>query len=179
MFDIDFVTMLTNLAADAGIGGPIWQLVNAFCWFMAFVLAMVAAVQLRDAAEQQQQTYRAPLMTFIAASMLMAAPTALVSTAMAVFGSDANTSPFNYISSSSTVTPTRALLTMVQLIGYFFFVRGILALREAGEPNRYRDASVGKALVIMGSGMAGVYIDFVLGVIGKTTGWHVDAFIGS
>lgn len=178
MFDIDFVTMLQNLAAEAGMGGPIWGLVNAFCWFMAAVLAVVSAFQMRDAAEQRQLTYRAPLMTFIAASLLASVPSALVSTAIAVFGSTANTSPFDYIGSSPTVTPTRALLTVVQLIGYIFFVRGIFELRRAGEPNRYQGASVGKALVIMGSGMAGVYINFVLGVIGKTTGWHVDAFIG-
>ena len=179
MFELTFVQMITNLSADAAIGGPIWQLVNAFCWIMALILACVAAMQLKEVAEQQRQmSYRAPIFTFIASAMLASAPTALVSTAIAIYGGDANTSPLAYVTAGSTPTPTRALLTIVQVIGYIFFVRGILEMRRAGEPNRFQNASVGKALTIMISGMAAVYINFTLSVIAETTGWNVEAFIG-
>lgn len=177
MFNLDYVKMIQNIAAQASMGGPIWTMVTGFCYFMGLVLLLVSARQMKEVAEKGQLGASAPLLSFIAAALLMTVPTAIASVGMAVFGNDMNVNPLAYDSGQVAASPIKAVLTVVQLIGYIFFVRGILELRRAGEPNRHQGASVNKAIIIMVSGMAAIYINYTLGTIGSVTGWNVDAIL--
>ena len=82
-----------------------------------------------------------------------------------------------YSHAQVSASPIKAVLVIVQMVGYIFFVRGILELRRAGEPNRFQGASVHKAIVILCSGMASIYINYTLMVISSITGWQVDAIL--
>lgn len=177
MFNIDYVTMVQSIAADAAINGPVWQLVNAVCYVMALIFAFRAAVQLKDVAEQKTQSYTTPMLTFMAAALLAAAPSSVASVSATVFGSGVATSPLAYTSTQVGASPIKAVLTLIQLIGYIFFIRGIMELKRAGEPQRFQGASVNKSLVIMLSGMAAIYINYTLQVVGSMTGWNVDSIV--
>jgi hypothetical protein len=177
MFNVDYVTMIQSIAADAAIGGPVWTMVTTFCYFAAMMFVFRAALQLRDVSEQKLPGYGAPFLTFIAAALLAALPESIATMTTAVFGTGVSTSPISYTSAQIAVSPIKAVLTIIQLIGYIFFVRGIMELRRAGEPQKFQGASVNKAIVIMASGMAAMYINYTLKVVGTVTGWNVDAIL--
>ncbi len=177
MFNIDYVTMIQNIAADAAMGGDVWKLVTAFCYLVSIIFVFKSALQLRDVSEQRLPGYGAPILTFISAALLASAPEAIASMTVAVFGDGTSTNPIAYTSQQVKVSPIKAVLTVIQLIGYIFFVRGILELRRAGEPQKFQGASVNKAIVIMISGMSAIYINYTLQVVGKMTGWNVDAIL--
>lgn len=172
----DYTTMLDRLSDAMGSEGPLWKLVNAFCYFMALVCAMAAVFQLKDAAEPGGRGgYKAPLMSFLAAAMLAAIPSSYESVAVTFYGSVK--SPLSDLKEDTSIKGFTALLRFVSFMGYVFFVRGVIALKEAGQPERYSQASVGKAATILIAGMAAIYMDVTLKFIGWLTGWDVSKYI--
>lgn len=176
-FNIDYIQMIKNIAAESAMDGPIWQMITGACYVMALLLLIKSAFQLRDVAEQKMHGHSAPLLTFVSACLLAAAPEALVSVMVTVFGDGTSTSILQYTPAEAADSPVKAVITIIQLIGYIFFVRGILELRRAGEPQRFQGASINKAVTIMLSGMAAIYINYTLKTIGSFSGWNVDAIL--
>jgi hypothetical protein len=176
MFNIDYITMIQNIAAQAAMGGPVWNMVTAFCYLMSLIFVYKSAMQLKEVAEQRAHSYTGPVLTFFSAALLAAVPETIASVNVSVFGAGSS-NVLAYSSSDVATSPIKAVLTVMQLIGYFFFVRGIVELRRAGEPQRFQGASVNKALIIMCSGMAAIYINHTLMLVGTITGWNVDAIL--
>ena len=177
---LDFVTIITNLKDITDISGPLWLLVNAFCYLMALIFGFSALMQLKDASENAGRvTYKAPIFTFITAAMLAAVPETIKSVGDGIFGVWVANSPLSSVKTDTTVDTFRAILQFISFMGYIFFVRGIFVLKQAGQPERYQSASVGKAVTILASGMCAIYIDITIQVVANTTGWDVSNYITS
>lgn len=174
-----FTTVIDNLAQFTASGGPLWMLVDAFCYFMALVLGMTMIMQLKEAGEGGgRMTYRAPVFTFIAASMFAAVPSSIKTVAVSVYGASATTlPPLSSLKEGDSTANFRALMQFVSFMGYIFFVSGISVLKKAGQPDRYPQETPGKATVVLLSAMCAIYIDVTLAVIAKITGWDVSNYI--
>lgn len=175
---MDIPTIITTIMRDLDVrnNGPVFVMLLAFCYIFAFILAWVSLMQMKDAAEMPNKDYKAPIYTFIAACMMAALPDTVGSLTATVYREPA--SPLTYVIENGPFGQSfTAVLTMVSLIGYFFVVRGIWAVREAGEPQRYHNASVGKAICILAAGMAAINIDFTIKVVAFNIGWDVSEYL--
>lgn len=178
---LDFVKIITNLSDLTGYNMPIWMAVDAVCYFLAFTFALLGILQLRDAAEGHHKNgLKSPVFSFIAAVLLAAVPETITTVAASVYGDMASGGPLSTVAAANTesMRSMRAILQLVSLIGYMFFVRGIVVLKHAGEPDRHHGASVFKAVITMVAGMAAIYIDVSLRIVASFTGWNVSKYIG-
>lgn len=177
MFTLDFAAMINRLALFSAQGGPIWTAVTAFCYLAAFVFSMIGMNQLKEAAEQPsgRSGYGGAVLTFLAAILLAAIPSSIATTMSTFYGTTGG--PLAYANTSPGNNSFLALMRVVSLIGYFFFVRAIFELRRAGEPQRFHGASIPKALFIFASAMAAIYIDVTIGIVGNTFGWDVSNYV--
>lgn len=172
---LDFVQIVKNVASLAGTDGILWITISAFCYFMALVMVLVAANQFRDMAETGRTATRAPILTLIAAALLAAVPEAITTVAATLYGSEMR-SPLSSVKDVGG-GGFKAVLTVVSLMGYMYFVRGIFVLKQSGEPQRHPKASVSSAAIIMISGMCAIYIDTTIRFIAGTAGWDVSQYI--
>jgi hypothetical protein len=174
---LDFVTILTNIDDVTGPGKAIWVAVDAFCYVMALIFTMSALFQLRAVVIDNGRTsMKAPIMSLIAAVIFAAAPTSISSLAVSFYG-DLAVSPLSSVSVSDSNRPARALLQFVTVIGYFFFCRGVFVVKQCGQPERYPQASGGKAFCILLAAMFAIYIDTTLRFLGSFSGWNVDKYL--
>lgn len=173
---MDIPAILVRMMEQLAPGGPVMMAVYGAAYFLALLLAWICMMQLKDAAENPHKDYKAPSYTFVAAAMMAAMPEAIATIRASTYG--AVNSPLSYIQDGNPFGQSfRAVLTMVSCIGYFFFVRGVWAVKEAGEPQRNQNASMWKALCILGSAMAAIYIDFTIRVVADTIGWNVSRYL--
>lgn len=176
---LDFVTVIERMQQTVQMDGPLWMLVSAICWMMAFVFGFVAVMQLKAASEDGRNGFRAPIMTFLAAVLMASSPTFLQSILVTTYGSDVfGKTPLSYVVNSGDNKAFGAVLSLVSFVGYCFFVRGIWILRESGEPQRFHSSTVGQALAMLGAGMAAIYIDITLKLLSNTFGWDISTYIG-
>jgi hypothetical protein len=174
---LDFATIVTNLSDVTGPGAVLWQTVSGFCYMMSFALALVGIFQIKDLANDQgRTTFKTPVLTFFAMAMLAAAPETIATVAASVYG-DLVISPISTVSAGNGVNSFRAILNVISLFGYIFFIRGIFVLKQAGQPDKYPQASIGKSTVILISGMSAIYIQTTLTLIGSFTGWQIDKYL--
>lgn len=179
---VDFSTVVERISDSTVLGGPLWQLVGAFCYFMALVFAMSSFMQMKEASEGGgRMTYKAAVLTFFAAAILAAAPSAIKSVAVSIYGGATDRSPLSSIREGvdADLRSFRALMQFVSIMGYMFFVRGIFVLKQAGQPERYPHSSGLKATMILVSGMAAIYIDLTLSFVASITGWDVSKYLGN
>lgn len=176
---LDFVSMLVALNDTIKVDGPLWLLVTGICWLMAMIFGVTSAMQLKSAAEENRgTTYKAPLMTFVAAVLMASSPTFLKSIVATAYGdAGAAGSPLSYVIDQSSTSPFHVVMQVVSFGGYCFFIRGIWVLKEAGEPQRYHQSTVVKAVIILLAGMMAIYIDVTLKVLGNTLGWDLSKYI--
>lgn len=160
------------------MNGDLWTLVSAICWMMAAVFGVLAVLQLKAASEDGRTSFRAPILTFLAAVLMASSPTFLQSILLSTYGGGWDPTPLSYVVDTGSNKAFSAVMSMVSFIGYCFFVRGIWILREAGEPQRFHSSSVGKAIAILVAGMAAIYIDITLKLFSTTFGWDISTYIG-
>ena len=176
---VDFVKVLTNLQKIVILDGLLWNFVTALCWLMAGVFGVTAIIQLKGYAEDGRSGLKAPIMSFIAAVLMSSSPTFLKTILVTSYGADAfGHSPLSLVKDDSSNHAFSAVLSLVSFVGYCFFVRGIWVLKEAGENSqRHQQSSIGKAVCILLSGMAAIYIDQTLKIFAGTFGWDVSLYL--
>lgn len=178
MATVSFIQVVESLQKQVEMGGPLWLMINAVCWIAAVLFGISAMMQLKELAENQRHSYRAPITSFIAAAVMMTAPEMIKSFMATAYGNDWGVSPLAYVKDSATTNKSFfAVLTLVTFIGYIFFIRGIWILKESGEPQRHPQSTVGKAIAVCMAGMAAIYIDFTLKVLGNTFGFDLSTYI--
>lgn len=180
MPSVDYISLITSLREHVQIGGPFWVLVQAICWCAGCIFGLHGFGQLKEVAEGQRHGYKAPITSFVAAAMMISSPELIKAFMVTAYTDEWGTSPLAYVKDAQGSNQSFfAILTMVTFIGYIFFIRGIWILKESGEPQKYHQSSVGKAIVVMGAGMAAIYIDFTLKVLANTFGFDLSTYIGA
>lgn len=166
---IDFITLVISLRAHVAMNGPLWMLVTAACWISAVIFGWVTLRQLKEVAENQRHSYFAPMVSFVACAMMGAAPELISTLLVSTFSNDWGASPLSYVKDpGGSNLGFSAVMTLVSFIGFVFVVRGIWIVKEAGEPQRYPQSTIGKAIWVLFAGMCALYIDFTLKLIANT-----------
>lgn len=172
---IDFTQTVIRLASFAGEGGVLWTLASLVAWLLGFIFCITAVLQLPEAAEGKAK-YSRSFATFMAGVLLVALPTTIADMSMTVFASAG--SPLSYVGPGGGGSASvAAVLKLVSLFGLVFMIRGIVEIRNAGEPHKYRDAGYAKAFLIMLSAVAAIYIDRTLLLVGGWLGWDMSSLL--
>lgn len=175
---ISFVQLIELLEAHVAMDGPLWKLTLAICWVAGALFAYIGFLQLTEVSNGQRHGYKAPIMSMIAAIMMISAPELIKSFLASTFGNEWGVSPLSYVRDPGGANKSyHAVLVMISFIGLVFFVRGVWIFKEAGDPQRYHGSTVGKSIVVMGAGMAAIYIDFTLKMLGNTFGFDLSAYL--
>lgn len=175
---VDYVSLITSLQEHVAAGGPLMQLLAALCWIIGALFGIAALGQLKEVGDGQRHSYTAPITTFIAAVMMISLPELIGSVLVSAYGSAAPSSPLSYVKDAQGGNKTvYAVMSLVTFIGYIFFIRGVIILKESGEPQRYSQSTRGKAAIVMLSGMAAIYIDQTLKIIGNTFGMNLSQYL--
>lgn len=174
----DYASLITNLQQYVVLDGPLWKLVEAVCWVLGALFGMGAAGQLKEVGDNQRHSYVAPITSAIAAVCMIASPELIKTFLVTAYGDNAVASPLSYVKDAAGANVSlNAILSLVSFIGYVFFVRGIIILKESGEPQKYGHSTRGKAAITMLSGMAAIYIDQTLKMLGNTFGMNFDRYL--
>jgi hypothetical protein len=174
---MDWVTIVTNLGQDMQIDGPVWRLISAICYLLAVIFAIGAIFQLKDISEEKRGvTWLAPILTILAAVMLASAPESISMVYSTVYGPGAPTS-LGYVAAGAGGLGFQAIVRIVMVIGYVFFVRGVVILKKAGEPQHAQNETVPNSLVFMLAGMCAIYIETTLRLVANVTGWNIGAWL--
>lgn len=173
---IDFATMIQRLGQFLDPQGSLWTLIFYLSYFLACVLAVVSAMQLKATAEERGTSYKVPFMTFIAAVLFAALPETVGTVGATLFGNEGASNPLAY-SSGGGPAPIDAVLSVVQFIGICFFMRAIIELKRAGEPQRYQNASIGRAVMMFIGAIGAIQIRLSIKMFGATFGWDVSGYV--
>lgn len=178
---VDFVTIVVSLQDHVKVGGPLFLLVQAFAYIAGSIFAFISLMQLKEVADNQRHSYRAPMMSFLTGAMMIASPELLSTFLLSAYGGSwSQNSPLGYIKDAGGSNQTfAAVMQLISFVGYVFFIRGIWILKEAGEPQRYAQSTVGKATVVLFAGMAAIYIDFTLKILGSTFGFDLSTYLNT
>lgn len=175
---ISFVQLIESLLNHVKVDGPLWLLVTAICYLFALIFGYVSLMQLKAVGDGQSHSYRPALMSFVAAAMMAGSPELLKTLLVSVYGDIGGASPLSYVKNETGDNKTIfALMSMVSFIGYVFFVRGIVILKNSGEPQRHPQDTVPKALAVLLAGMAAIYIDVTLKMLGNTFGFNLSTYL--
>lgn len=175
---VDYVSLVTHLQEYVKADGPLIQLVSVLCWIVGALFGLSALGQLKEVGDGQRHGYTAPITTFIAAVMMISLPELIASVLASAYGGGEGKSPLSYVADAEGSNKTlMAVLSLVSFIGYIFFIRGIVILKESGEPQRYGHSTRGKAAIVMLSGMAAIYIDQTLKMLGNTFGMNFSQYL--
>jgi hypothetical protein len=173
---MDFITFVTNISQELDPGGAVYVLIWAICYLMALGFAWSSVFQLKEIADEKRYGYKGPLFTALAAVIMAAAPSAITTTYATFFGSG-GASPLSYVGGGGGNPGFVAVMRIVSVMGYVFFIRGVFLLRQSGDPQRFQGASAGKAATVMIGGMLAIYIDFTIRTLASWTGWNVSAYL--
>jgi hypothetical protein len=176
---LDFAQLITNIGTIATPNsGPVWALAFGISYLLALIFAFIAAMQLKTASEERGGvSYKAPLLSFIAAVCFAAIPETASTFGTTIFGPTGNSAVLAYVPGTPPTSPFAAVMAIVATLGLFFFMRGIVEIKRAGEPQRYQNASISRALFMLGGGVAAIHIDVSIKVLAATFGWDVSAYL--
>lgn len=175
---VDFLTVVSNLQAHVAYEGPLWKLAKVVSWLAGAGFGYLALMQLKQVGDNQRQGLRAPIMSFFAGSMMIGSPELIRTVLLSTFGGVGGTSALSSVVAGDAENKTMfAVMQMISFIGYVFFLRGIWVLKESGDPQRYAQSSVAKAVAILFAGMCAIYIDHTLGILANTFGFNLSNYI--
>lgn len=178
MSQVDFTSVVTRLQDTVVNGGPMWTMVTGICWLLGVIIGYFGLMQLKEVGEQRRHTYAGPIMSFIAASLMLALPEIISSFLMTTYAAEWGANPLSMVKDKDGGNKSfYAVMTLVSFIGYVFFIRGIIILKEAGEPQRHPNSTITRAIIVMASGMAAIYIDQTLKMLGNTFGFSLDTYL--
>lgn len=115
----------------------IWRLVTATCYFLGFMMVIKALYHLKIYGESRtmmsgQTTLKPPLTWLLVGAALMFSPTIFQVFMWTTFGTG-SISPLAYTVSGWNQESMQAVIGLIQLVGLFSFVRGLLFIAKAGD----------------------------------------------
>lgn len=178
---LDLFALLDNLSADAA---GVFVLLKVFSYFMGIWciwLAIKSLVSLGTGhGRSQQVSTSAPVWALLTAAALFALPTTLEAGANTLFAGAQATNPMAYTDVQARGTARLgALVPILQVIGYFFAVKGLLVLRDVGMSHNWGPGTTQmdpwKGVVQFIAGLLLIHLKDLLDVLAATTGVNVGS----
>ncbi|MCZ8255035.1 MAG: hypothetical protein O9327_05145 [Polaromonas sp.] len=178
---LDLFALLDNLSADmAGV----FILLKAATYIMAIYclwLAIKSLVELGTGQGRSQQVSKsAPIWALMTAAVLFAFPSTLEAGANTLFAGSQATNPLAYTDITARGSARLgALVPILQVIGYFFAVKGIWYLRAVGMAHNWGPGTTNmdpwKGVVQFIAGILLIHLKDLLAIIAATTGINVGS----
>jgi hypothetical protein len=178
---LDLFALLDNLSADAAGVFFLLKVISYFMGIWCVWLSIKSLVELGTGQGRSQQVSQAaPIWALLTAAALFALPSTLEAGANTLFAGAQATNPLAYtdVQASSTAR-LGALVPILQVIGFFFAIKGILVLRDVGMSHNWGPGTTQmdpkKGLVQFGAGLLLIHLKDLLAVIAATTGINVGS----
>lgn len=178
---LDIFALLDNLSADAA---GVFILLKVVAYLLAIWCIWLSIKSLVDLGygrgRSQQVSTSAPLWALLTAAFLFALPSSLGAGANTLFAGLQATNPLAYTDIQARGTARLgALVPILQVIGFYYAIKGILVLRDVGMSHNWgpgtTQLSPQKGVVQFLSGLLLIHLKDLLSVIAATTGVNVGS----